>query len=230
MKKYLPYLLIAGLCVALFFSMKGCVKKEVRERLIIQAAEQMPDSGRLWRDRYEREHRTAMALSGDYKFTLATNGRLLDSISRMLNVRKKRIQTIVQLTTQLEGQAKIAVQNQRSQGLNHIAFDFADNWMQLHGEGDIEIDSMRELTLDYFLRDSLLFTTMRKRVGLFGKMSTYVDVMSSNPKMHIGGISTIEIRDRPKRFGIGLQIGSTYNGTSWYPYAGLGISYNLIRF
>ena len=43
-------------------------------------------------------------------------------------------------------------------------------------------------------------------------------------------IERIEVPGKPKRWGIGPQIGFGYNGREWMPYVGVGIQYNLIRF
>ena len=43
-------------------------------------------------------------------------------------------------------------------------------------------------------------------------------------------IERIEVPGKPKRWGIGPQIGFGYNGLNWMPYVGVGIQYNLIRF
>ena len=43
-------------------------------------------------------------------------------------------------------------------------------------------------------------------------------------------IERIEVPGKPKRWGIGPQIGFGYNGMNWMPYVGVGIQYNLILF
>lgn len=43
-------------------------------------------------------------------------------------------------------------------------------------------------------------------------------------------IERVEVPGKPKRWGIGPQIGFGYNGREWMPYVGVGIQYNLIRF
>lgn len=38
------------------------------------------------------------------------------------------------------------------------------------------------------------------------------------------------VRERPKKWGIGIQGGYTISGEGFYPYIGIGISYNFIQF
>ena len=43
-------------------------------------------------------------------------------------------------------------------------------------------------------------------------------------------IERVSVPEKPKRWGIGPQLGFGYNGRDWMPYVGVGIQYNLIRF
>ena len=43
-------------------------------------------------------------------------------------------------------------------------------------------------------------------------------------------IERVSVPEKPKRWGIGPQIGFGYNGRDWMPYVGVGIQYNIIWF
>lgn len=43
-------------------------------------------------------------------------------------------------------------------------------------------------------------------------------------------IERIEVPGKPKRWGIGPQIGFGYNGREWMPYVGVGFQYQLLSF
>lgn len=58
-----------------------------------------------------------------------------------------------------------------------------------------------------------------------------VDLSHADTSKHITGLQAYRVPDKkPKRFGIGAQFGVTFDGKQAQPYAGFGISYNLIRF
>ena len=43
-------------------------------------------------------------------------------------------------------------------------------------------------------------------------------------------IERIEVPRKPKRWGIGPQIGFGYNGREWMPYVGVGVQYQIFSF
>ena len=43
-------------------------------------------------------------------------------------------------------------------------------------------------------------------------------------------IERIEVPGKPKRWGIGPQIGFGYNGREWMPYVGVGVQYQIFSF
>lgn len=58
-----------------------------------------------------------------------------------------------------------------------------------------------------------------------------LDLSHADTSKHITGLQAYRVpKQKPKRFGIGAQVGVTFDGQQARPYAGLGISYNFIRF
>lgn len=228
LKPYIPFILIAVLTVVLFFSLKGCAKREIREHFIIQAAEQAPDTGRVWHDRYDKEHRRAEVAESDRKTMQLAYAGIMDSVAKLNGIKVKQIQQITWLTTELAGQHTAAVTNTRSASGTSVDFQYKDRWVSIYGTGAIFQDSLSDIALVYQVSDSLLITTMRRRTGWFRK-GTFVDVTSANPEVHVLGLHSIAVRDKPKRWGIGLQVGARWDG-QWRPYVGAGLSFNLIRF
>lgn len=58
-----------------------------------------------------------------------------------------------------------------------------------------------------------------------------LDLSHADTSKHITGLQAYRVpAKKPKRFGIGVQVGVTFDGQQARPYAGLGASYNLIRF
>jgi hypothetical protein len=81
--------------------------------------------------------------------------------------------------------------------------------------------------------DTITVLWTRVKTGSFFNRKTYVQVNASlaNPDVHLYGLRAYRIPDaRPKRFGIGLQAGYGWNGQAWKPYAGIGLTYSVIKF
>lgn len=80
----------------------------------------------------------------------------------------------------------------------------------------------------YTYSDSILFALVRKRKGLFGKSTLYGEVRMSNPNSRAVGQTSILIRERPKRFYIG--VGASYNPFTNRLEPGVQAGYRLIQF
>jgi len=105
-----------------------------------------------------------------------------------------------------------------------VGFSHHDEWA--------DINVSKELfwwTLDYTVRDSIYFITKEKK-GPWGRSVIGIEGVSANPNTVIYGLDYFEISPKPKRWGVGPQLGVGFDGHKLHPYLGVGISYNLIQF
>lgn len=73
----------------------------------------------------------------------------------------------------------------------------------------------------------------KKRKNFFSPYRNYTDILSPDKRILINNLQAITIeQNKPKRFGVGLQVGYYFNPvTSKFNSSfGLGFSYNIIRF
>lgn len=104
-----------------------------------------------------------------------------------------------------------------------LSIHFEDKWLSIDG-------SLTDKPWTYSIRDSLTFVSYYKKKGLF-KKQLVLNAYSANPNTTITGLTAIDIaQPKPKRIGIGLQAGYYYTGKAFVPAAGIGITYNIIRF
>ena len=111
-----------------------------------------------------------------------------------------------------------------------IKFKRGDKWWSETGtitnKGYLESDSLT------FISDISIGVGYKKRTfkTLLKKSELVVTYSDKNPYTKVKSLQNIVIQDKPKRFGIGLQVGYglTVNGLS--PTISIGINYNLIKF
>lgn len=90
--------------------------------------------------------------------------------------------------------------------------------------------------------DVIKFADEPLKVPLIKQRVTYTDstykavVSGYNPKLeyietyNITHYITEEVREKPKKWGLGVSAGYAISELGWHPYIGVGISYNFIRF
>jgi hypothetical protein len=75
---------------------------------------------------------------------------------------------------------------------------------------------------------SVIWSEIKKRNRL---KALVLNISLSNPDTKVEGIKSFRIEQpKPKKFGLGLDIGYEFDGLRLRPYFGLGFSYNFIRF
>ena len=85
-------------------------------------------------------------------------------------------------------------------------------------------------TYEYDVYDSLSLLNIRSRKNFFHKWENKVRVVNSNPKTTISGITSLTIKEKPKRITIGLMVGYGVTNSGLSPFAGVGISTPIISF
>lgn len=183
------------------------------------------DSVIYFRDLFYTEHATRQVVEADLLSIKAHYSATMDSIKKRTGIKDKDIEAITAVSTATSGKITPVVDTLRSlDSTTGYRLSYHDDWIKLQGEIG------KTPTISYLLKDSLIFTTYQKRIGLFRK-ATYLDGYSLNPAVHISGVTAIQISsEKSKRAGIGPYLGYGWNGSQWVPSAGISIHYSLIKF
>lgn len=236
-KKYWFDLALATLFIVLIIGaiIEGCERRNTHKGI---AAASVKDTGRIWHDATGQEHRRTTSVTADRATMNAIHGQLIDSITRLNKIRRKQLERIEWLAAEVKGLRVAAViMAPPAEGRRDFSFSSADDYLTFHGQSTIfNCDSVAPIQFGYNVQVPVMLTGIRERanniLGLhFGPWKTRgVDATSTNPDMHFTGVSSLDIRDRPIRWAAGPQLGvSSYDFKHWYPYAGFGITYIIVR-
>jgi len=152
------------------------------------------------------------------------NIKHLNEITRL----KLRIDTIFinipHTGTVIEVPSDTESDRQESALLLPFGFQQVDEWLSLYGSFDIQGDFDLDIGMDVLVD---IWGAYKKKED-----NPSITLTSNNPYINVLEISSIKFdAPKPKRYGIGLQIG--YGITREFkasPYVGVGLSYNIIRF
>lgn len=170
-----------------------------------------------WRDKYNNEHNTVKQLQLDKN----NFKKQVDSISKLLEVKPKDINSVTSVTTKTDTIFKSKLVYIDS--LKSFGFSKKDNYLALSGLINREdtIISVQLITVD-----TLTFIPYKKRN--FFKETYVVDITNKNPYNKIISGYSYAQTEKIKRWGIGPNIGyDPLNNKITY---GIGIQYNIIRF
>lgn len=92
-----------------------------------------------------------------------------------------------------------------------------------------------DLEIDYSKFDSGRVTKIYQdstyTAQVSGSVDCQLDWIETYAKEVIKEVYITEtVKTKPKRFGLGVQMGYTYMQNKWRPYIGVGVSWNFIRF
>lgn len=111
-----------------------------------------------------------------------------------------------------------------------IKFKRGDQWWNETGtitaKGYLESDSLS------FVSEPMIAVGHKKKTfkTLFKREELVIVYRDKNPYAHIKELENIVIQDKPRRFGIGLQVGYGITNSGLSPTISIGINYNLIKF
>lgn len=207
LRPFLAYILAAMLLVSIFKNSQ--LDHEVES--LTDAVTYQGQQTRVWRDRDSLAHAENAVLQLDK----ATMEKLYaKELAKNTGFKPQNITSHTSATTSNKGKSAIPL----SQGKD---FQYNEgNWLKL--SGSILNDT---LFLDRELSDSLVFVTGHKR-RLFRPDTYTVEAVSFNPMTSINTVRRVELRERPKRFGLGVGVYYTVSG----PTVGAGLQYNVVRF
>lgn len=169
--------------------------------------------------RYIRNN-TEHAVIKEYELRNDKPSVFIDSMKELLAIKEKQLLQATQVNAMLKsGNLLLKL---RSDSL----YEYQDKWLKL-----TYTPESNSIDLNY----ALTLSTVKywKRKWFLAPKAYYIDVFSDDPRVTIENVKRFTIEtSKPKKFGIGLNVGYGYGFASnqWQPYIGAGLSYNLIRF
>lgn len=220
------YLVIAGLLIALFFSLRGCKK---------QPSDGLPagsnDSLQYYKD---KDGKTVSALKSTRE-ELSRKSLGFDSLAKLYRTKPKYIKEVT--TVYREGRERIVpsgpvqiIRDTITGEAVSMQQSFENNWHVV--EAYVHRDSVSSYVNLSSVDTIDILGKVVKEGNIFNRKTYYqVDVKNRNPFVSITGVNAYRAPlPRPKKIGLGLQGGYGFStGLSPRPYIGIGISYNFIR-
>jgi hypothetical protein len=236
--KNIPWYIAAAAMIVLAFVLIRQCKGDTADIGYIK------DSTQYWKNKYGQAVSSLKQKEQD--FNVAQKG-YLDSIAKLHNTQANRIKEAIEL--RLRGQATIKT--------GPAAVTYKPQESQVSESGDLiyecpEVASMSQVftspyyvanvtlrsgfdssTLDIQTYDTVMVLTKIVREGNIFNRKRYIqiDARNANPYNIIEGMKVYRLpAPKPKKIGIGPQVGVTLDGSGKIkPFAGIGISYTLIR-
>lgn len=224
-KKLFEGIIICAIFFGIMLFMKRCYDNYMNDRKVENVEQKQNKPVTHYTDVNGVDHAEKPVVGADVTYINAFYQHIIDSLTKVIKAKPKDIKTIVAAGIEAKGSFEPEIEyvtldtcvNQYPDTLR-----YRDKWMSLMG-------SIRDKKFNYIVADSLTFVMYQKKTGLF-KKELYLNAYSQNPNVYIKGLTGIQVpQPNPRRFGIGVQVGYTWDG-KWQPYAGVGLSYNLIRF
>ena len=217
-------IIVALLIAVAALSLRSCFRKEKENSILKDVVESKNDSTTFWKDAAGREHAQRKVVEANISTIKAVFRAEIDSITGVLKIREKDIQGFISAGHQTSGEIKPRIDTVQTPTDTSYLLQYDDRWLSLSGRvGKVSF-------LRYQVRDSLIFTTYSKRVGLF-RREVYLDGYSLNPSAQITGITSLRISaPAVHRFGAGPYVGYGFDGRQWAPSAGISVHYSLIKF
>lgn len=157
----------------------------------------------------------------------------LDSMAILFNTKPKYIKEVVQVvskTTDTIYSSTDPITIYQGDSVRMLSQMFESNYHIAEVTIDRKGDSSRLLLSSV---DTIDVITKQVIEGPLWNRRKWVelDVKNRNPNTVITQVNAYrQLLPKPKKFGIGFQVGYGFSGIAPKPYVGVGISYNLIRF
>lgn len=228
--KKLNYITIVATVLATIFAIKQCNEKRTYFGNLNKAKQETCH----WYDKYKREHAQVEQTQGSYEVARLLYAHQLDSMAALLKVKPKQIVRIDYIDHEVHDTVEFETRVDNQWLWNDLGcdtmvqhFNYADSFALITGTV-----YKNKTKLVYDIQDSLYATTYTKSSGFLGlNKTTYYDVYSNNPKARAKGNKSLQIAEKPKNFGFGVQGGVGFAGSlTPKPYVGAGIQYTLFRF
>lgn len=152
-----------------------------------------------------------------------TSTYVKDTLVPALKIASEQITDLKRIKATLEGELKIT--KIERDNLNRQKVFYEDKYLSIVTDDSI---------LKYKYNAVLDITTFNNKTSIFSKNKQFVNISSPDKNFKVNGVEnfTKEIYLKPKRFGVGFNLGYVYipELDKFYPALGLGINYNFINF
>lgn len=219
-----------------FLLYRGCVKLSSKNAMIKNLSSLVQNSDvqiKEYSDKYGKLHYQFESVKMEKELLRIAYSNRIDSISKLIKIKASNVQAVTQVTSETKHELKPEVITiiDTFNGERRFKFKDGDEWFAIVGGGYIDsVGRVNRLNLSYNSKDSLYITEFTKK-SLFKPSKTIIDIYNSNPHNSISGVSKIEVKEKKRRFGIGVQVGYGISNT-FTPslYVGVGGQYSLICF
>lgn len=220
-KQWLTYgIAFIAIAVILILLLKSCDDKNVTPADEIKEIKEKPVTH--YRDKDNIEHAEKPVVTADVSGINAFYDHVIDSLKKVIKAKDKDIKALAAASFSTTSTFTPVISYPDSSKAAIPAIEYSDKWLSIKGNAGGP--------WTYSVRDSLTFVAYTKRTGLF-KKELMLNAYAQNPNTHIAGLTGISVyKEKPNRFGLGLQLGYHWTGEKFAPTIGVGLSYNLIKF
>ena len=236
------FLILLGLGAYKFYSYKNYMEKQYE--LASNIVEGLTPKLKLETDENGRLHGVVDAMEVDQKTYLATNKVYVDSIAKLIKTKPKNIKSITTIGISTNGhitippehsEPPISIDTQVINGKTQVTvtypINFSDSFLTLNGIASI-VNSDLSLQAKYNIVDSILIVNKMKKTGFLGlgKPKLQMDISSTNKNATVTYAKTVDLTTIDRRnWSVGAGIFYGYDGTSFKPFIGIGISRTIFR-
>jgi hypothetical protein len=237
-KNYQP-LIIAGLALLLACSLTWAIRERGAKKIaqtIAEPSKVLKDptapTVKDFVDSLKQNHKTFNNTSNVVGGKeVAISKGLVDTISKMSNIKPDQITEWKQIITRTEGRALRA--ERKVDSLQRETFFYKDKYLQLAYRRGNPADTTDKGTFD-FLYDADLsvtqFSTRGKILGFpIGSRKLYTDIYSNDPRTTIRGLKTFRVETMQPKSGIRFQLVTNYSFGRANLQFGLGSQVDLGR-
>jgi len=224
------------LIAAAFFKIQGCNTQKDLDKLTGEY--QLKDSAFIAEAQEAKRWKTENGLNILRVNSLAVTKGALEAYNQDLKkelkaakIKLSQITKQTEVTTKTEGSVtpktdtvwsvRDSITGVRSDSL--VNFKFVDKFLTLKGE------IKPRFYIQYEIRDSLRLMWTFERDGFLRPKKLLLTAYSSNPNTKITGIKDFEIREKPKRFFVGIGGSFGYNGNKFVPTVGIIGGLKILR-
>ncbi len=196
------------------------------------------DSTFYWKNAYNKEVASQKGLAVQFQLK---NKKLADSLAKVYKTKEKYLQEWVLAFTSTKADVPAVPGTQEKDYDPPVVINgvkcpdqikrMRQSFHSTYYDAEVQIGDSNYLHLQK--RDTITMLWKKVKEGRFFNRRTYLqlDVSLADTSTKVIGIQSYRAGPlRPKRGGIGLQMGYEFDGKRFRPYFGLGFSYNIIRF
>ena len=210
-----------GLIILCVFSIGLNLHQSKRVQSLKETARSLTTSATLFKDELGRSRAKIQLFDIQKQDLKEFYESELKSIKETYKVRPGNVRSLTAVQTETSTDVVIEIRDTIDSYIDSTIWEWGSTRYL------VDKDSIK---LNIIVYDSLSFLTYYEKEGLFKPRKTFLQGISHNPQTIITGISRIGVSDKPKRFGLGFQVGYGVCGNQLGLYVGFGVNYSMLRF